>query len=115
VLYQNQHLATEQYNMRSSNKVVLDQDPRCNYFTDSCWEIQKTKVHKGGIVCLNGVYRFKHIATELYLSLDEGRFYLELRDDALFSVNSLFCLRSLNQEQEMGVDEYGEEIEGKPI
>ena len=72
-------------------------------------------MHKGGMVCLNGVYRFKHIATDKYLSLDEGRFNLELRDDALFSVNSLFCIRSLNQEQEQAHDDYGDELEGKPV
>ena len=74
------------------NKVVLDQEP-----------------------LLNGVYRFKHIASDKYLSLDESKFNLELRDDALFSVSSLFCLRSLNQEQEQGGDDYGEETEGKPV
>ena len=67
------------------------------------------------MINLNGVYRFKHIASDKYLSLDESKFNLELRDDALFSVSSLFCLRSLNQEQEQGGDDYGEETEGKPV
>lgn len=99
----------------SSVKVVLDRDPRCNYFTDSCWEIQKVKVHKGGMCQFNGVYRFKHIASEKYLTLDEGRFSLELRDDALFNVSSLFTLKALTKNQEFELDEYGNEVEGKPI
>lgn len=32
----------------------------------------------------------------------------------MFSVNSLFCLRSINQDQELA-DDYGEEIDGRPI
>jgi hypothetical protein len=48
------------------------------------------------MINLNGVYRFKHIASDKYLCLDESNFNLELREDALFSINSLFCLRALN-------------------
>lgn len=64
---------------------------------------------------LNGLYRFKHIATERYLSLDhEGRVNLELKAKSpTDNPDSIFILRSINQEQEMEDDD--DEIEGHEI
>ena len=83
--------------------IHLDLDKRRQSFSNSCWEIQKVKSLRGGPVCMNGVYRLKHNATEKYLCLDNvGRIELTLKDkQALTSVNSLFTIRSMNQEQEM--------------
>lgn len=48
----------------------MDMDKRWQSSTNSCWEVQQLSSLKGGHVVLNGLYRFKHIATEQYLSLD---------------------------------------------
>ena len=69
----------------------------------------------GGPVVLNGLYRFKHIATERYLSLDqEGRVNLVLKARSPNqNADTLFILRSINQEQEL--EDEDEEIEGIEI
>lgn len=81
----------------------MDADPRWQSITNSCWEIQQVRSLKGGHAQYNGMYRFKHIATEKYLSLDqEGRVNLVLKSRSPIQyADTLFILRSINQEQEM--------------
>jgi len=78
--------------------IHIEKDKRKQSFTNSCWEVQQVKSFKGGPVHLNGIYRFKHCATEMYLSLDNERLELTLREDPLHSTSTLFCFRSLSQE-----------------
>lgn len=70
---------------------------------------------KGGVVVLNGVYRFKHVATEKYLSIDpEGKVNIVLKSRSpTLLADTLFLLRSVNQEQEL--DDEDDEIEGIEI
>lgn len=95
--------------------VGMDKDERWQSITNSCWEIQKVKSLEGGPVVLNGLYRFKHIATERYLSLDqEGRVNLELKSRSpTHQPDTIFILRSITQEQEL--DDQDDEIEGIEI
>lgn len=94
--------------------IAMNTDERWQSITNSCWEIQQVRPLHGGPVVLNGLYRFKHIATERYLSLDiEGRVNLVLRARSPSQyVDTLFILRPLNQEQELDDDD---EIEGHEI
>ena len=93
----------------------MDSDPRWQSITNSCWEIQQVKSLRGGPVSLNGVYRFKHIASEKYLSLDsDGKVNLVLKSRSPTQYpDTLFILRSTNQEQEL--DDIDDEIEGIEI
>ena len=97
---------------RPSDIVIgMNTDERWQSITNSCWEIQQVKPLHGGAVVLNGLYRFKHVATERYLSLDiEGRVNLVLRARSPSQhVDTLFILRPLNQEQELADDDGGTE------
>ena len=94
--------------------IGMDTDERWQSITNSCWEIQHQKCLRGGPVCLNNLYRFKHIATERYLSLDvDGRVNLVLKDGSPTQhADTLFVLRSINQEQELDDDD---EIQGHEL
>lgn len=85
----------------------MDTDTRWQSITNSCWEIQHVKSLHGSPVLLNSLYRFKHISSERYLSLDsDGRVNLVLREGSpIQHADTLFILRSINQEQEIDDDD----------
>ena len=58
---------------------------------------------------MNSIYRFKHIATEKYLSVDSrGKCELQLKEGSpLQYIDTLFILRPISREQELDDEDDG--------
>ena len=80
----------------------MEQDPRKQSFTDSCWELQDARNPlKGDMIRLNGLFRLKHATTQKYLAVHEDGVSLYLNDgiaEGKAFYDTIFTFRPLNQD-----------------
>jgi hypothetical protein len=70
----NENMSINSQNEDESNidqNIYVEQDPRKQSFTDSCWELQDARNPlKGDMIRMNGLFRLKHATTQKYLAVD---------------------------------------------